>query len=296
MCRSPTSKEVTSASTFYTVASKCLSFHISKVEGNPAQAVCTNFTPSEESLETIFFGSPSTDQERENNARRINCQIVESNKSLKFDTTDTKGELSPTKFVDILPLGYRIINALRNMMGKKDIHMLKNQSNYNPDFGGRNSRSEKVAESDVFTLRLKSGLATTNWMHVKSRPPLRANLARQSLCCTGWPASSVYRSSDEKPGASVKKSKAVALPDRLVYGLAHVTTDYVSPDGSKFVACDFVTLLPQGGLWLSFALLCQLAPDSVGPLANELQFDSLLVLSPVDYKNVYAIIHGNCHS
>ena len=52
---------------------------------------------------------------------------------------------------------------------------------------------------------------------------------------------------------------------------------YIHTDGSKFVACDFVTLLPQGSLWFGLALLCQYGLDGIGPLASDLQIEKILV-------------------
>ena len=41
------------------------------------------------------------------------------------------------------------------------------------------------------------GVAMTSWGHVKNNGQTRANIARQSLCCTGWPVSRVYFSSGD---------------------------------------------------------------------------------------------------
>ena len=41
------------------------------------------------------------------------------------------------------------------------------------------------------------GIAMTAWNHLKHVGSMRASIARQSLCCTGWPVSSVYFSSGD---------------------------------------------------------------------------------------------------
>lgn len=275
VCQNATSKELGIVSAASSMLPKMMAMNL---KDENSLLVCVNLIPTDEQVQQIFCGSEAT------TLSKIGCQVLEGNRTLCFDEEETNESLlkdaeRPCRFRDNLPKGYRLLNSIKVNGKARQIVMLKNQESYDPRVNQDTMRA--VSDSQIFTLQLKSGSVVTRWNHIKDGRMNSANISRQSICNTAWPRSTVYLKKEvnlKKSGSNKSSKKNRENEDDNVYGVAHVAVEYMAGD-NRFINCEFITLLPQGSLWLMYALLCLLPEEKVADLGLGLNPTNVSVLN-----------------
>jgi len=251
ICLDANPDEKTKVSGACSILPKMMMLHISE---EASHLVYVNLKPTDTEVQQIFCGSTATD-----------CQPVYcKNRTLYFDEEDenVKDNERPCRFKDNLPKGFRLLNLIK-VQSKDKIKMLKSQESFDPLVNKEASRT--VSDTQKFTLKLKSNLVDTEWNHFRDGQVNSAHISRQSILNTAWPRSPMNCNNTRKN-------------DDKLYGIAHVVTEHTENENIRF-NCDFVTLLPQGQVWLTYALLCILPEEAIKRLGLGLKAKKVISVS-----------------
>ena len=306
------------------ISEKHASMYLNILPSSNPKLTCCQFLPDMDAVKAIFFAEeayqlPMTNGNDMEKRYRVAEQVVGAKQILQFD--DDAVVEGKQRLLNDLPMGHRIINALRLGYRSKKFAVRKEPKKHRPivmkeikvtqlvpsrvGFKGGAKRSVPTEEKTVIEKVLIPGTAEYAKQHTHevdmygdSSTPFNDTNTAEVDCksnITNWAYYNVLTNKSIKMVTIQRQCLAGAAAhkgNQMVYAVAQKSMEVSLASGNAMVVCDNITFLPPGSRFIKLALLCSPNYDSANinniVVSDQDEVDDDEIEQCLDIKNIMA--------